>query len=183
MLFRSLTASDVADILISFCMIDSDLAEQTLDYMLAWPDMYGMDEILLPTALDIAGLTTSNELSTVKRLHQLVITHLQTRLALPLEPPADWRRDNTIKCSCSDCRGLSQFLNNAEQAQWRLKAVESRRSHVQHSIDMNKCDIDYVTEKKSRPYSLVCTKNQASYQRRVMQSKRDQEALARLLDF
>jgi predicted 2-oxoglutarate/Fe(II)-dependent dioxygenase YbiX len=58
----ALTASDVADILISFCMIDSDLAEQTLDYMLAWPDMYGMDEILLPTALDIAGLRTSNEL-------------------------------------------------------------------------------------------------------------------------
>ena len=179
----ALSASDVADILISFCMIDSDLAEQTLDYMLVWPTMYGMDEILLPTALDIVGLTSSNELSTVKRLHQLVITHLQTRLAELLEPPADWSRDNTIKCSCSDCRGLSQFLINADQAQWRLKAIESRRKHVQHSIDMNKCDIDYITETKSRPYSLVCTKNQASYQRRVMQSQRDQEALARLLDF
>ncbi|MCF6251321.1 MAG: 2OG-Fe(II) oxygenase [Methylococcaceae bacterium] len=179
----ALTAGDVADILVSFCLIDSDLAEQTLDYMLAWPTIYGMDEILLPTALDIVGLTTSNELSTVMRLHQLVITHLQTRLAEPLEPPADWSRDNTIKCSCNDCRGLRQFLINAEKAQWRLKAVESRRSHVQHSIDMNKCDIDYVTEKKSRPYSLICTKNQASYQRRVVQSQRDQEALARLLDF
>ena len=176
----ALTASDVADIVVSFSMIDTDIAEKTLDYMFAWPIMYGMDTVLLPAALQIAASTVSDELSAVVRLRQVVIIHLQTRLAEQLEPPANWSRDIANTCSCKDCRELNQFLINADQAQWRFKAAESRRNHVQHVIDMNKSDVDFVTEKKSRPYSLVCTKNQASYQRRVEQSKRDQDALTRL---
>lgn len=176
-----LSASDIADMVVSFSMIDTDLAEKTLDYMLTWPTIYGVDKVLLPAALQIAASTTSDELPAVVRLHQIVIKHLQTRLAEQLEPPADWSRDNAIKCSCKDCSELSQFLISSDQAQWRFKAAEARRKHVQHTIDMNKCDVDYVTEKLNRPYSLVCTKNQASYQRRVEQSQSDQEALAHLL--
>ena len=176
----ALTASDIADIVVSFSMIDTDIAEKTLDYMFAWPTMYGVDKVLLPAALQIAASTANDELSAVVRLRQVVITHLQTRLAEQLEPPADWSRDNANKCSCKDCKELNQFLINADQAQWRFKAAEPRRNHVQHAIDMNKCDVDYVTEKKNRPYSLICTKNQASYQRRVEQSQSDQDALARL---
>jgi hypothetical protein len=41
-------------------------------------------------------------------------------------------------------------------------------------------DLDVVTERKGRPYSLVATKNQASYDRRVKRRKADLEALARL---
>ena len=176
----ALTASDVADIVVSFSMINSDIAEKTLDYIIAWPTMYGVDKVLLPAAIQIVASTAIDEFSAVERLRQLVITHLQTRLAEQLEPPADWNRDNTNKCSCKDCSELNQFLISADQAQWRFKAAEPRRKHVQHAIDMNKIDVDYVTEKKNRPYSLICTKNQASYQRRVEQSKRDQDALARL---
>ena len=134
----------------------------------------------MPAALQIAESTASDELSAVVRLRQVVITHLQTRLAEQLEPPADWSRDKANKCSCKDCRELNQFLISADQVQWRFKAAEPRRNHVQHAIDMNKSDVDYVTEKKSRPYTLVCTKNQAGYQRRVEQAKRDRDALARL---
>jgi hypothetical protein len=30
-----------------------------------------------------------------------------------------------------------------------------------------------ITEKRGRPYSLICTKNQASYERRVRQREQD----------
>ncbi len=175
-----LTASDVANMIVSFSIIDADLAANTLDYMLAWPNIYGVDDVLLPAALQIATSTAGDELPTVVRLRQVVITHLQTRLAEQLEPPSDWSRNNTNQCSCKDCGELSQFLINPDQQQWHFKAGESRRKHVQHAINRNKSDVDYVTEKQSRPYSLVCTKNQASYQRRVRQSFSDQQALARL---
>ncbi len=161
-------------------IIDADLAENTLDYMLAWPNIYGMDDVLLPAALQIPTSTAGDELPTVVRLRQVVITHLQTRLAEQLEPPSDWSRDNTNQCSCKDCGELSRFLINPDQQQWHFKAAESRRKHVQHAINRNQSDVNYVTEKQSRPYSLVCTKNQASYQRRVRQTQSDQQALARL---
>jgi hypothetical protein len=42
------------------------------------------------------------------------------------------------------------------------------------------CDLDAATDRRGRPYSLVCTKNQASYDRRVKQRKDDRENLERL---
>jgi hypothetical protein len=35
------------------------------------------------------------------------------------------------------------------------------------------CDLDMTRERRGRPYRLLCTKNQASYERRVTQRKRD----------
>jgi hypothetical protein len=40
--------------------------------------------------------------------------------------------------------------------------------------------VDSVTDKSGRPYALVCTKNQASYERRVVQRQRDLADLALL---
>jgi len=37
-----------------------------------------------------------------------------------------------------------------------------------------------VTDRRGRPYSLVCTKNQASYDRRAHQRQQDLAHLARL---
>ena len=54
-----------------------------------------------------------------------------------------------------------------------LKAVEAERSHVEETIRRAGCDLDVTTDRRGRPYSLVCTKNQASYERRVKQRKRD----------
>jgi len=115
------------------------------------------------------------------RLRHIIIAHLQKRLAKNLPPPADWRRDGSIKCSCKDCSELSQFLSSPGQKQWAFKAAEARRKHIQQSIRGNQCDLDFMTEKKSRPYSLVCTKNQASYECRVDLYKSDEKALACLI--
>jgi len=41
-------------------------------------------------------------------------------------------------------------------------------------------NLDYVTEERGRPYTLRCTKNQASYQRRVEQRRQDLSDLAQL---
>jgi len=176
----ALSASDIADLLGCFSLIDTHLAEKTLDYMLAWSTLYDRDEVLLPAALQLVASTRSDQLSAVERLCQYVIGHLQTRLAEPLEPPANWSRDKTTQCSCKDCAELNKFLMSSDLAKWRFKAAEARRSHVQHMINMDKSDVECVTEKSNRPYSLICSKNQASYQRRVVQSQRDQQALVQL---
>lgn len=47
-------------------------------------------------------------------------------------------------------------------------------------LSINHCDLGQITEKRRRPYTLLCTKNQASYQQRGQQRRRDLEHLARL---
>jgi hypothetical protein len=47
-------------------------------------------------------------------------------------------------------------------------------------IDSGRLDMDYRTERKGSPYSLICTKNQASYERQRQRHQADREALAAL---
>jgi hypothetical protein len=46
-------------------------------------------------------------------------------------------------------------------------------SHVEGEIRTTRADLDVTTLRRSSPYSLVCRKNSASYDRRVAQRRRD----------
>jgi len=63
-----------------------------------------------------------------------------------------------------------------------FKAAEADRRHVEDTIKGACCDVDVTTDRRGRPYSLVCTKNQASYERRAKQRTGDLENLARLAE-
>jgi hypothetical protein len=109
-----------------------------------------------------------------------LLDHLRKRIALPLEAPRDWTRANTLTCKCSDCRGLGAFLVAPDQQQWRLKAVQDRRSHVEQSVRSAACDLDLTTERRGSPHTLVAAKNQASYERRAKQRRQDLEHVSAL---
>jgi hypothetical protein len=111
----------------------------------------------------------------VGRLREASLDHLRRRIALPLEAPRDWTRTNPLKCTCGDCRGLGAFLVAPDQQQWRLKAVQDRRAHVEQSVRSAACDLDLTTERRGSPHTLVATKNQASYERRAKQRRQDLE--------
>jgi hypothetical protein len=113
-------------------------------------------------------------------LRESALGHLQRRIALPLEAPPDWSRTNPISCDCDDCRALGTFLLDPDQPQWRLKAAQHRRSHVENSVRNSECDLDLATERRSNPHSLIATKNQASYERRVKQRRLDLQHLSML---
>ena len=61
-----------------------------------------------------------------------------------------------------------------------LTAIHSARSHVEGTIRNARCDVDSSTDRRGRPYSLVCTKNQANYDRRLKQRREDLADLALL---
>ena len=48
-------------------------------------------------------------------------------------------------------------------------------------IDQHRLDIDHVTERRGRPYTLVCTKNRASLKRRLAEYAKDVAAMRTLL--
>lgn len=170
----------VVDLINALDLIDPALCERALTSILARPKTYDFDCTLVPAALELSGQRRKPETETVGRLRRACQDHLRARIAQPLKPPADWKRNGMASCSCADCRSLNAFLAAPDQKSWPFKAPGDRRSHIEEMVRRNKCDLDMKTETRSRPYTLVCVKNQASYDERVRQQKDDLEKLAGL---
>ncbi|MGH7120783.1 MAG: 2OG-Fe(II) oxygenase [Acetobacteraceae bacterium] len=167
------SAGFVVDILTATSRIDAGLAARAIEHLLAWPETYGFDAVLVPAALSFASEPASKAWPAVARLSEASLEHLRARIALPLEAPLDWRRTNPLRCKCADCQELGAFLGDPNRQQWRFKAALQRRSHVEQEVGHAPCDIDLVTERRGSPHTLIATKNQASYDRRVTQRGED----------
>nr|WP_294548771.1 2OG-Fe(II) oxygenase [uncultured Rhodopila sp.] len=161
----------VADMLTALSAIDAALADQAVAAMLDDPKLYDFDTVLVPAAAYKLGAAAN--LPAVARLRAACLAHVRARIALPLAPPPDWKRASTVGCRCARCGELSRFLADATQQTWTYRAVEADRGHVAETIRTAACDLDTITEKKGRPYSLICTKNQATHERRVTQRQQD----------
>lgn len=170
----------VVDVVAAFAVLDPMLADKASQHMLQWPAVYKFDEVLVPAVKKLVKKATTKKLAAVEILRNACMEHLRNRIAKELAPPADWTRPSSIHCECADCTELSTFLANPKRESWDFRAAEQRRRHVSSSINTNNCDLDCRTDKNGRPYGLVCTKNQASYERRVQQRQEDLDNLALL---
>jgi hypothetical protein len=165
----------VVDLLTATTRIDAGLAMRAIEHVLSWPKTYALDGVVVPAALALAKEKESTAWPAAGRLRKAALDHLQARIALPLDAPRDWTRPNPITCRCADCRQLGAFLLDPDRQQWRLKAVQLKRSHVEESVRKAACDLDLATERRGSPHALVATKNQASYERRSKQRREDIE--------
>jgi predicted 2-oxoglutarate/Fe(II)-dependent dioxygenase YbiX len=170
----------LVDLLTALGPINAALADRAADCILAWPQTYEPDAVLVPAVLGLTGQAAHRDVAAMQRLRTAALKHLRARIAEPLEPPRDWARASALACSCAHCRELGRFLADPDRQTWTFKAPETGRRHVEESIRRSGCDLDLATDRRGRPYSLVCTKNQASYDRRAHQRKQDVAHLARL---
>ncbi len=170
----------VTDLFTALALVDESLALQAANHVLACRKTYGLDSVLVPAILKLTRSAETARSDAVGRLRTACLEHLRARVAQPLEPPKDWVRPSALNCDCPRCAELSRFLADPSRKLWQLKAAESDRSHVEATIRHCGCDLDVITERRGRPYSLLCTKNQASYERRVEQRKKDLADLKQL---
>jgi hypothetical protein len=173
-------AGFVVDLFTALEKIDDGLAHRVADYVLAWPKTYGLDGVLVPAVRRLTQSLETKGSAAVRRLRLFCIEHLRARVAEPLEAPRDWRRASALSCRCPRCAELGRYLADPERKTWAFKAAEADRGHVEATIRQARCDLDVTTDRRGRPYSLICTKNQASYERRKQQRKTDLENLAAL---
>ena len=118
----------VVDLVSAASRIAPDLALRATERVLASPKIYTPDDVLTPAALALAKLGESKSWPAAARLREAALDHLRRRIALPLEPPPDWTRDNPVRCQCAECLALGAFLVAPDQRQWRLKALQERRT-------------------------------------------------------
>lgn len=172
--------SFIVDLLTAVGQLDAGLADRAADHILAWPQTYGLDAVLVPAVLALTERAATRDGAAVRRLRAACLAHLRARIAEPLEPPRDWARASVLPCRCRHCSELSQFLADPNRKMWTFKAAAPDREHVEDSIKRAGSDLDRATDQRGRPYTLICTKNQASYERRAQQRKKDLAEAARL---
>lgn len=114
------------------------------------------------------------------RLREHCLAQLRAATAEPVVFPTDWHRDAELECKCDDCQALSRFLADPSVPVGRFPLAEQRRRHLHDQIDRHGCDCTHETERKGRPYTLVCTKTTASFERREKQYQLDRRLLAEI---
>ncbi|MSO99580.1 MAG: 2OG-Fe(II) oxygenase [Acetobacteraceae bacterium] len=170
----------IADLFTALGRIDTTLANRAAAHMLASPAVYDFDTVLIPGVRTLVEASEVADTVAVRHLRLACVAHLNLRVAETLEPPADWRRADTVACKCVHCAELRRFLADPARPKWEFRAVEHARGHVEGTIRTAGCDLTTTTLTRGPPYTLVCTKNQASYERRRVQRGKDLADLERL---
>ena len=156
---------------------------KVIDHTLAHCEQYDLTDAHLTAIFKLAprlgalsppGKAIARWLSACRR-------KLQMRSARAPQAPVDYRREAGLSCKCADCRVLSRFLANPNERECRMRLNKDRRRHLHGIIEANRCDVTHVTERKGRPFTLVCTKTTASYERARKAFERDQRNLSRLV--
>ncbi len=162
----------VVDLLTGLDAIDAALAGPAAAHILAWPVPYGLDAILVPALRQLAE--AGNRLDTPARATSRRSGRASAGAGGAAAGAApDWRRQSTLACRCAHCQELASFLDDPARKSWVFKAAEALRGHVADTIRKAGSDVDTATDQRGRPYSLVCTKTQTSYQRRARQRQQD----------
>ena len=138
----------------------------------------------LPAALsELHGEKGLADTHTFATLWRHATGSLLERSATPPKEPRHWKIAADIDCKCDLCADLRAFCEDPAARVARFPLRAERRGHLHRIIEHNKLDIDHETERRGRPYTLVCTKNRASHKRRLAEYSRDISWMRRLIRF
>ena len=124
------------------------------------------------------GLAHTNTFATLWR--HAAGSLLKRSATLPKEP-RHWKIAADIDCKCDLCADLRAFCKDPAAQVARFPLRTDLRAHLHRIIEINRLDIDHETERRGRPYTLVCTKNRASHKRRLAEYSKDVSWMRRLI--
>ncbi len=161
---------------------EPELLERLVTYVLDRPQEFDLTTVQIPALFNLQPWLKRNVKHSSSGLHRwlsAIVEELASREAHPPQEPSDWQRESATGCNCADCKELSRFLKDPNTKTLRLPLAQNRRQHLHQIIDAKKLDTTHVTERKGRPFTLVCTKTQASYERALKAHHVDLEHLAK----
>lgn len=147
------------------------------------PDQFRLEHCHVPTLKELVPWST-------RRFHQLpgplqswlieVRSRLETATSREPLPPLNWRRASDVSCKCEYCDRLKSFLQDPTAEVGRIRAREETRSHLVHQISRQRFDVTHRIEKLGNPHTLVLTKTQDSFDRKLKRYQLDKELLKSL---
>ena len=145
------------------------------------PDAVSPDRVLPAALRDLSredGLADTTAFVTLWRHATEFLLARSCRLP---EEPRDWVITAEIDCDCELCGRLRAFCRDPEATTARYPLRKELRAHLHQLIDRHGLDIDHVTERRGRPFTLVCTKNRASHRRRLTEYSEDVNCMRTLI--
>lgn len=100
----------------------------------------------------------------------------------PPESPKDWKQEANCRCKCAHCNELMKFVRDSKTKIYRFRLPQNDRSHLEHSIYESRLDMENTTETQGRPYTLVCTKTRATYEKQCVVHQCDIRAMQMLVN-
>ena len=108
---------------------------------------------------------------------------LLSRSRLPPAPPTDWIISaEGLSCDCEHCAELRRFCADPDSETLRMPVRKELRRHLRVQIEQGGIDIRCETERRGRPYTLVCVKTRGAFERRLRQYADDIAAMRQLQD-
>ena len=162
----------------------SEALSRLVDHMLATPAKYPLIETHVPalTALQPwLAKQVKKPSPPLARWAEACCVQLESLTAQEPQPPDDFRRDAPITTTRNDeVAELKRFLEDPRDEVHRFRVEGGRRDGLEHLIRNHNLDLKTETDRKGRPFTLVCTKTTASYEARLKKYHEDQEHLATL---
>lgn len=140
----------------------------------------------IPALMEMLGAEHGEPFRTSPALHALWLhgaRFLLSRSGLPPTPPTDWVISaEGLSCDCEHCAALRRFCAEPDSETLRMPVRKELRGHLRRRIEQGGIDIDCETERRGRPYTLVCVKTRGAFERRLRQYEEDIAAMRRLLE-
>ena len=149
-----------------------------LEHIAARPGMIDHTNLLLPVleSLPSEVVEDPTSLQHYQRLFQVVLpAYIRDYIKVKPSKPDNWTRKkrqgrNTYSscntCSCLTCSELDDFLASPVKSEWRYKAAEPQRKHIDRQLYSIDCRTS-VDKSKGTPFTLVVTKNNESYEQEL----------------
>jgi hypothetical protein len=162
------------------CASQSDMLSRVVAHTLNTPEIYPLTPTLVDALRSLGPWIKAHVKTPCVALTAWLAAcreQLEALTAQEPEAPKDLHREATIGCKCGDCAELTRFLEDLRESSHRFSVRQDRRDHLKQKIHAHKCDLDLKTEERGSPYTLVCTKNTASFQERLKKYHQDQKHL------
>jgi len=159
------------NVLRALCVLEhTELLESYTEYITEEPGNYPVLDVLVPLVKQcfadehVRGVGDE----ALRFLMGHCVEQLKRLTAKPVPVPKDWKINKKLNCSCINCKALQDFLLDPASKTCRLPLAKERRKHLHRIIDMQNLDVDHETERKGRPFTLVLTKNRATYKAKCL---------------
>ena len=148
------------------CGLDQELA--TTVFAMADQNIPEFAERRIPeTLMHVQDMGTLNVNDILVLLWQLTTDALVGRSSSQPETPDNWIIDSPKSCDCYLCKKLQAFCQDPVETVLRIPVRQDLRRHLHLEIDSNRLSVSHKTERRGRPFTLVCTKNRSGFHRRL----------------
>ena len=159
-----------------------DTAQFVPEVLEKYPKVVLLDRSVPKALVELSEIDDVFNSEAYASLWYVSTNYLLQRSDTPPEQPKDWQISANTSCNCQHCRNLRKFCENPEQQIARFPLRKDLRAHLHRIIDDHQLDLFHETERKGSPYILVCTKNRASYERRLKEYTKDVDKMKLLIE-